>query len=263
MVDYRKQSEYLTRTLALTTLPVAVKYYPEYTEDLEWALADKSFYRPKTPLNACQFVALARYHQRKTFTLAEDHVCNIGALATGAYPFDEVMRSGEIGKKDGVRKTDNLCEEMFLTLPRIPFGNVKAIAFSPLDKMDIDADQIIVYGNPLQILKAVNGYLYDSAPRIEFSTCAKYGVCIEGMAAAYNSGKPTIGFPCRGERVSGIVQDNEMYLVIPASLLDRVIEGIEKMKHLLPSPIPFGGVDQEPNFLPDYYLTPSTLKRRS
>jgi uncharacterized protein (DUF169 family) len=246
----------------LTTSPVAVKYYPEVSEDLEWDLADKSFYRPKTPLNACQFVALARYHQRKTFVLTEDQVCNIGALATGAHPFNEVMSSGEIGKKDGVRKTDELCKEMFQTLPRIPFGNVKAMVFSPLDKMDLDADQIIIYGNPLQILKALNGYLYGSVPRIGFSTCAKYGVCVEGMASTYISGKPTIGFPCRGERVSGIVQDNEMYLVFPAQMLDKVIDGIEKTKHLLPSPIPFGGVDQEPNFLPDYYLTPSTLKRR-
>jgi uncharacterized protein (DUF169 family) len=262
MADYRRQAEYLTRTLLLPTPPVAVKYLRELSEDDEWDLADKGFHRPKTPLNACQFVGLARHHQRKTLAKPEDHVCNIGALATGAQAFDEDMSRGEIAKKDGIRVSDDLCAAMFQTLPRIPEGKVVAMLFSPLDKMDLEADQVVLYGSPLQMLKALTGYLYDHAARAEFTTCAKYGVCVEGLAAAYVSGKPALGFPCRGERVSSIVQDHEVYLVVPAAELDRMIAGIEKTKHLLPLPLPFGGVDQEPNFLPDYYLTPATLKRR-
>jgi len=151
---------------------------------------------------------------------------------------------------------------MFQTLPRIPFGEVKAIAFAPLDKMDIGPNQVIVYGTPLQILKLVQGYLYAEEPRFTITTCAKYGVCVEGMAEAYQTDKPAVGFPCRGERVSSIVQDQELSITIPYRLLPEVIEGSEKTKHLLPTPIPFGGVDQEPNFLPDYYLTESAKKRR-
>jgi len=262
MVEYQEQQLYLINTLGLSTPPVAVKYFLDYDEDLEWDLAEKGFFRPKTPLNTCQIIALARYHLRKTIIVPEDHVCNIGAFAVGALPFDENMHNGLIAKKDGARATDALCEDMFQTLPRIQYGSVKAVAASPLDKMNLDADQVVIYGNPLQILKAVNGYLYSSAPRFELSTSAKYGICIEGLASANISGKPALGFPCRGERVSAIVQDSEIYLVFPAVFLNSIIEGIQKTKHLIPSPIPFSGVDQEPNFLPDYYLTPDTLKRR-
>ncbi len=262
MVDYTKQHDYLVGTLSLPTPPVAVKYYRTYTEGLEWELAEKCFYRPKTPLNVCQLVGLARHHLRKTLATADDQVCNVGALATGMHPFDESMQRGDIAQKDGVRETPELCAEMFQTLPRIPFGDVKAIAFSPLDKMDLEPDQVIIYGNPLQVLKVVNGYLYSTAPRIAFSTSAKYGVCVEAMAATYTTGKPSVGFPCRGERVSSIVQDHEIFVCLPAEDLDKVIEGIERTKHLLPSPIPFGGVDQEPSFLPDHYLTPGAKKRR-
>ena len=261
-MDRKQQSDWLMGTLGLQTPPVAVKYLREWSDDAEWELADKGYYRPKAPLNVCQFVGQARHHLRKVVATPDDQVCNIGALVTGAYPFDEDMEHGEIAKKDGVRKTIELCEAMFQTLPRIPFGEVKAIAFAPLDKMELEPDQVIVYGTPLQMLKLIQGYVYAEEPRFTITTCAKYGVCVEGMAQAYATGKPAVGFPCRGERVSSIVQDQELSITIPYGSLPAVIEGFEKTKHLLPSPIPFGGVDQEPNFLPDYYLTPQAKKRR-
>ncbi|MGD0803814.1 MAG: DUF169 domain-containing protein [Candidatus Bathyarchaeia archaeon] len=257
-----QQHEWLMRMLSLQTPPVAVKYFKEWNDDKEWELADLGYYRPKAPLNVCQFVGQARHHLRKVVATAEDQVCNIGALVTGAYPFDDTMEHGEIAKKDGVRKTPELCEAMFQTLPRLNFNEIKAIAFAPLDKMETKPDQVIVYGNPLQVLKLVQGYVYAEEPRFTITTCAKYGICVEGMAQAYVTGKPAVAFPCRGERVSSIVQDQEISITIPYNLLNDVIDGFEKTKHLLPTPIPFGGVDQEPNFLPDYYLTESAKKRR-
>jgi len=53
-----------------------------------------------------------------------------------------------------------------------------------------------------------------------------------------------------------------MFVVVPAEDLDDIIEGLEKTKHLLPTPMPFAGVDQEPTFLPDYYLTENAKARR-
>jgi uncharacterized protein (DUF169 family) len=261
-MDQKQQHEWLMRTLGLQTPPVAVKFIKEWSEDAEWDLADKGYYRPKAPLNVCQFIGQARHHGRKVVATPEDQVCNVGALVTGAYPYDDMMKQGEIAKKDGARKTPELCEAMFQTLPRLPFGEAKAIAFAPFDKMDLGPDQIIVYGTPLQILKLIQGYVYAHEPRFTMSTCAKYGVCVEGIALAYTTGKPSVSFPCRGERVSSIVQDQELTITLPYALLPEVIEGFEKTKHLLPSPIPFGGVDADPTFLPDHYLTPHAKKRR-
>ena len=110
MVDHNKQHEWLMYTLALQTPPVAVKYLIDWNESSEWDFADKGYYRPKAPLNVCQFVGQARHHLRKVVATAEDQVCNIGALVTGAYPYDEDMEHGEIAKKDGVRKTPQRCE---------------------------------------------------------------------------------------------------------------------------------------------------------
>ncbi len=258
MEDAISRYERLNSYLKLTMFPVAVAYIEEYDEEIEWDLIDKGFYRPKNPINLCQAVGLARHHSRKVLVNAEDMACKVGALAGGLHPFDESLSSGEIGVKDGIRGSPELCRELFESLPRVEYGSVKAIALAPLHKMDIDYDQVIFYGTPLDVLKIVQAYLYARDARLEASTSAKYGVCVEGMANCYTTGKVSFGFPCRGERTSSIVQDHEMFVVVPSEDLDEVIEGLEKTKHLLPTPMPFGGVDQEP-ILPDYYLTDAAL----
>jgi len=254
-------NEALKRLLNLPTHPVSVKYIETFDEDVEWELADLGFYRPRNPVNLCQGVGLARHHGRKVLLAAEDMACIIGAAAGGLHPFDNVLASGEIGVKDGIRCSPELCREMFETLPRIEHGEVEAVAFAPLKEMPLEFDQVILYGTPLEMLKVITAYLYDREARLDMSTCAKYGVCVEGMASSYNSGELTVGFPCRGERVSSMVQDHEIYVTIPAEHLEAVVTGLEATKHLLPSPMPFGGVDQEPTFLPDYYLTEESKGR--
>jgi uncharacterized protein (DUF169 family) len=262
MADQRSKLEALSRYLKLSTPPVAVKYFTSFDEELEWKMADAGFYRPKNPINVCQCVGLARHHSRRVLATAEDMACNIGALALGLEPFDEKMGSGEIGIRDGVRGSPELCRELFETLPRIDYGEIKAIACTPLDDIDLDFDQVVFYGTPLEILKIVQAYLWGRGARLGFSTSAKYGVCSEGMANCYKTKEPSPGFPCRGERVSSIVQEQEMFVCVPAEHLGDLIVGLEKTKHLLPTPMPFSGVDQEPTFLPDYYLTENAKAKR-
>jgi uncharacterized protein (DUF169 family) len=262
MVETIAQYELLNKYLKLSMFPVAVKYFPSFDDDLEWELADLGFYRPKNPLNVCQCVGLARHHSRKVLVTSLDMACKVGAMAGGLHPFDEELESGEIGVRDGIRKDPGLCKELFETLPRIEYGEVEAIACAPLHKMDIEYDQIIFYGTPLDVLKIVQAYLWGRGARLETSTAGKYGVCVEGMANSYVTGTLSFGFPCRGERVSSIVQEDEMFVVVPAEDLNDVIEGLEKTKHLLPTPMPFSGVDQEPTFLPDYYLTDHAKKKQ-
>ncbi|UCH58085.1 MAG: DUF169 domain-containing protein [Candidatus Bathyarchaeota archaeon] len=261
MADSSEQYDHLKQLLSFKTHPVAVRYLPSIDEELEWELVEEGFYRPRHPLNVCQLVGIARHQGRKVFSTPEDSACNIGTMAVGFHPFDEAMSSGEIGVWDGVRRDSALCREMFQTLPRIEYGTVRAVAVAPLDKMNLDIDQVVFYGNPLDILKIFQAYLWGNAPRLEISTAGKYGVCIEGMASSYLSRRPSVGFPCRGERVSSIVQDDEMFICIPGGQLEAVIEGLEETKHLLPRPMPFGGVDQPPYFLPDYYLTEAAKKK--
>ena len=248
----------LKELINLSTFPVTIKFIETFDEDVEWELADYGFYRPKNPLNLCQGVGLARHHGRMIILAEDDMACIIGAAAGGLHPFDDRLSSGEIGVKDGIRSTPELCKEMFMTLPLVEHDRVEAIAFSPLHAMPMKFDQLALYGTPLEMLKVITAYLYDKEARLNFSTCGKYGVCVEGMASSYLSEVLSVGFPCRGERVSSIVQDHEIFVIIPYKHIESLIEGLEKTRHLLPSPIPFSGVDQDPTFLPDYYLTESS-----
>jgi uncharacterized protein (DUF169 family) len=254
MVDRLGQYEGLNKFLNLSTYPVGIKYFSSFDEDLEWEIIDLGFSRPKNPINLCQFIGLARHLSRSVLITAHDIVCKIGAAAVGLHPFDEDMKSGEICNIDCARKDPVLCRELFRTMPRIKYGEVKAIACAPFHKMNLEIDQVLFYGTPLQILKIIQAYLWGEAARLEFSTCAKYGVCMEAMANTYITQKPCVGFSCKGERVSSMVYDSELFICVPIKYIDGIIEGLEKTKHLLPTPMPFRGLDQTPT-LPDHYLT--------
>ena len=263
MVSYAVEADRLNNLLRLSTYPVAVKYLVKFDEESEWELVEAGFYKPGTPLNICQFVGLARHHSRSVLATSDNLACKIGALVEGFHPFDAEMSDGRIAIQDGARKDEVLCREMFRTLPRIEAGSIKAIAFAPLGNMSLELDQVIFYGNPLETLRIIQAYLWGNSARLEVSTCGKYGVCAEGMAISYVTQKPSVGFPCRGERASSIVQDDELFLCLPGTFLGGVIEGLEKTRHLLPTPMPFNGVGQFPGFLPDYYLTALARSKRN
>jgi uncharacterized protein (DUF169 family) len=248
--------------LNLSTHPVAVKYFKSFDKEREWELIELGFYRPGNPINICQCVGLARHHSRSVFVTGQDMACKIEALAMGMHPFDDEMRKGEIAIRDGVRSNPVLRRELFEKMPRIEHGKIKAVACAPLHKMGLNVDQIIIYGNPLQILKVIQAHLWSTGARLDFSTCGKYGVCVEAMANSFVTKGPSVGFPCRGERTSSIVQDDEMFVALPAELIDGVVEGLDKTRHLLPTPMPFAGVDQPPYYLPDYYLTEQAKSKR-
>jgi uncharacterized protein (DUF169 family) len=220
---------------------VGVKYFTSFDEELEWKMADAGFYRPKNPINVCQCVGLARHHSRKVLATAEDMACNIGALAVGLEPFDEKMGSGEIGIRDGVRGNPELCRELFETLPRIDFGEVKAIACAPLVDMDLAFDQVVFYGTPLEILKILQAYLWERGARLGFSTSAKYGVCSEGMANCYNTKELSPGFPCRGERVSSISRSRRCSSASPRSTWETSSWGWRRRSTCSQPPCPSAG----------------------
>lgn len=254
MADRLELDSALNKFLHLSTHPVAIKYFSSLDEDLEWELIDLGFYRPKNTINLCQFIGLARHLSRSVLITAHDMACKVGAAVLGLHPFDEDMKTGEICNIDGARKDPLLCRELFRTMPRINYGEVEAVACAPFHKMNIESDQVLFYGTPLQILKIIQAYLWGEGARLEFSTCAKYGVCVEAMANTYVTKKPCIGFSCKGERTSSMVQDSELFICVPRKYIEGIVEGLEKTKHLLPSPMPYGGLDQKP-ILPDHYLT--------
>lgn len=249
----------LNTLLRLRTYPVAVKYFPNFDEDLEAYLMDEGFVRPREPLNVCQIIGLARYYLRPSFFTVEDMACIVGAVAVGLHPMPEKMKSGYIAL--AMRKDQDLARKFIETVPRIKYGEVKAVACAPLHLTTLDPDQVIVYGNSVQVMRLIQAYLWDKAGRVRLSSGGEYGLCGDVMAQSYITKDLALGIPCVGERMTAVAGDDELSVGIPINAFNSVLEGLESTKMAAPYPIPFGGVNQTPDYLPDYYLTEYAKKR--
>jgi len=126
------------RTLSLQTPPVAVKYIRDWSEEEEWELADKGYYRPKAPLNVCQFVGPGppppqegRRHRRGP-SLQHRRTRHRGS------PLRRV--DGTRGdREEGRRQKDPRALRGHVPNPtEAQFGEIKAMAFAPLEKMEDD-----------------------------------------------------------------------------------------------------------------------------
>jgi len=258
-MEWSKAYQEINALLRLRTYPVAVKYFPNFDEDLEAYLMDEGFVRPREPLNVCQIISLARYHLRSSFFTVEDMACIVGAVVLGLHPTPENMKSGYIAL--AMRKNQDLACRFIESVPRIEYGKVKAVTCAPLHQTTLDPDQVIVYGNSVQVMRLIQAYLWDKTGRAQFSSGGEYGLCGDVMARSYITNDLALGIPCVGERMTSMAADDELSVGIPINAFNSVLEGLKNTKMAAPYPIPFGGVNQTPDYLPDYFLTEYAKKR--
>lgn len=258
-MKWSKAYQDINTLLRLRTYPVAVKYFPNFDEDLEAYFMDEGFVRPREPLNVCQIISLARYYLRSCFFTVEDTACIVGAVVLGLHPIPETMKSGYIAL--AMRKDQDLARRFVESVPKINYGEVKAVACAPLHQTTLDPDQIIVYGNSVQAMRLIQAYLWDNAGRVQLSSGGEYGLCADVMAQSYITKELALGIPCVGERMTSMAGDDELSIGIPINALNSVLEGLERTKMAAPYPIPFGGVNQTSDYLPDYFLTEYAKKR--
>jgi uncharacterized protein (DUF169 family) len=252
-MEWSKAYQEINALLRLRTYPVAVKYFPNFDEDLEAHLMDEGFVRPSEPLNVCQIIGLARYYLRSSFFTVEDMACIVGAVVLGLYPMPENMKSGYMAL--AMRKNQDLARGFIETVPMIKYGEVKAVACAPLHQTTLNPDQVIVYGNSVQVMRLIQAYLWDKAGRVQFSSGGEYGLCGDVMAQSYITKGLALGIPCVGERMTSMTGDDELSVGIPINAFNSVLNGLESTKAAAPYPIPFGGLNRTPDYLPDYFLT--------
>jgi len=214
--------EYI-RHLKLEGFPAAVKMI----EDVK-ALDDIQYKgKPVRKLNknllVCQLISQARFYGRVVAGLGENlDICRLGGDAMG-FEVDDYTHvyagtyftSGEAARK------------MIETMPKLERGKYQAMLVGPLDRIPVDPDVVVIYGNVAQMLRIINGYVYDSGERLEFSANGDAGLCSDTVAIPMLTGKPHLAVPCNGGRVMSLPNQTEMAFGIPFEELEHVLEGIK------------------------------------
>jgi len=83
---------------------------------------------------------------------------------------------------------------------------------------------LMVYGNPAQIMRLIQGALYNEGGAVSSSSMGRLGCAT--IITVVNKDECRYVVPGNGDRVFGMTQDYEMAFMIPASKTDAVLDGL-------------------------------------
>lgn len=132
---------------------------------------------------------------------------------------DFLMSMGYFETKEAAIKT---LEKMTIMEP----GRFERLYISPLSRTRLEPDIVVIYGNPAQMMRLAQGYIYKRGGVVTSETNLGF-TCTSEMIWPFKEGKAHLIHPGRGERILGLTQDHEMAFSLPASQLDDLIAGLE------------------------------------
>jgi len=220
---WRSKGEQLDRYLRLDTFPLGVNFlkkgdaFPEKT-------ATPSSRGIKIAI--CQATNIARRWGWAIGVTKDDINCIPALIGFGWREpespdaiVDYLMSMGYFQTKDAAIKT---LQKMIMMEP----NRFEKLYISPLATTKLDPDVVVIYGNPAQMMRLAQGYIYKRGGVVASETNLGF-TCTNEMIWPLKQGKACFIHPGRGERVIGLTQDYEMAFSLPASQIDDLIAGLE------------------------------------
>lgn len=151
--------------------------------------------------------------------------CSLGAAPFGFFKNIEFWDEGNIAagmftaSKEIGKKEEDLID-------RFEHGQYSHILVAPLNRTAFEPDLFMVYGNPAQIMRLIQGALYNVGGAVSSSSMGRLGCAT--IITAITKDECRYVVPGNGDRVFGMTQDYEMAFMIPASKMDTVLDGLAK-----------------------------------
>jgi uncharacterized protein (DUF169 family) len=235
----------LNQYIRPATYPVAVKL------SAEPVLPPKAK-RPMTTLghriNLCQGVAMVRRYGWTMGFLKEDHGCGNSQVIMGICEEPDFIKDGSICYPLYTKDLETGVKTQQAT-PKLPMGMANAILMAPLHKADFMPDVILIYCNPGQAVRLIQGALYHEGGSIESKFMGR-AACGAEIVVPIKTGKCNVIIPGGGEKVFAMPSDDELIFSLPAGKAEELIIGLEETHKAGAAryPAPFFGLRAEPTF---------------
>jgi len=108
------------------------------------------------------------------------------------------------------------------SLPFLPLNKYKGILISPLFKADFDPDSILIYGNPAQMMRFVQASVFKTGSALKFIAQGG-GSCSLEVVLPIMKNQVGLVLPGNGERMFGLIQDDEMVFVVPKKKIEETV----------------------------------------
>lgn len=153
----------------------------------------------------------------------EDMHCSLGAAPFGFFKNIEFFNEGNLAdgmftvSKEIGKKEEDLVD-------RFDFGTYSHILVAPLHRTDFEPDLFMIYANPAQIMRLIQGALYNTGGSVQSSSMGRLGCAT--IITAIKRDEPRYLVPGNGDRIFGMTQDYEMAFMIPPSKVDSLLDGL-------------------------------------
>lgn len=216
----KKWAEYSRRCreiLCLEGSPVAVSLRRRPLEGIE--ISSKGF-------TFCQFTQQARVKKKVLQAGADNLICCKGASALGLYETPANVMSG---RRDAGRKVKDLrtAQTLQKEIPKMQPGKVNYVIISPLEKIPVGPDVILIVGYPAQIWRVCQSATWRDGKRLSFSTSTSQGVCVDAAVVPYLTNHMNISLGCTGMRVFAGYSEHHLVVGLAAKKFEEMMEGLE------------------------------------
>lgn len=225
-IDYAQAAEFLSNDLRLKTLPVAVTFlkskgeFPEKTRQPSVALGKR--------VTICQGMTMARLYGWTVGLAKEDLICVPAMIAFGfsGAPDPAESLASLFCQVEFSRDRDQALRET-QSIVRLQNSEYEALLLAPLQKKQLTPDTVAVYGNPAQIMRLIQAWVFKEGSRVPGNFGGKVE-CSQYLVEPFKSGSAQIVIPGMGDRIFSMTQDDEMVFALPGNKLRSLVDGLKE-----------------------------------
>jgi uncharacterized protein (DUF169 family) len=223
MASAKEVGQALDTYIRPLTFPVAIKMLESEEEIPE--RTRRPFQQMGIKIAICQGIGMARKLGWAVAMGKEDMQCALGAAPFGFFKNIDYFNEGNLAegmftasKEVGKREED--------LIDRFEHGSYSHILVAPLQRTTFEPDLLMIYGNPAQIMRLIQGALHSEGGAIQSSSMGRLGCA--SIITAMKEDECRYVIPGNGDRIFGMTQDHEMAFFIPSSKIDTVLDGLAK-----------------------------------
>ncbi|MBM4285103.1 MAG: hypothetical protein FJ128_07620 [Deltaproteobacteria bacterium] len=254
-MDFQDAARQLKEALRLRTEPLGVSFPPSAE-----ALPDKTRRPSKVfgkKVTICQGVTMARVYGWPVGLAPEDLVCVPGMLAFGFVPqVDPVAELTRLVCEVGFHAEEGLALREVQALSRFHPGEIGAVYLAPLDRLALEPQAVVVYGNPAQLMRLINAAAFATGERVQGEFGGKIE-CSSYLIGPVRRDAVLVTIPGMGDRIFSMTQDDELVVSFPAGRLAGLLAGLREAGKKIGARYP---ITVYQNFSPEF---PGPYKERA
>lgn len=222
----KEAGDYLYDSLRLKTFPLAIRFaanldeLPEKTRRPSQALGKR--------VTICQGVTMARVYGWTVGLSSEDLICVPAMIAFGfSGAQDPPATLAKLFCDVTFSKEAEGAEKEVSAMSTLENNEVQALVLSPLQKGLYEPQTVVVYGNPAQIMRLIQAWVFMNGEKLRSQFGGKVE-CTEYLIAPTQDDAPRVVIPGMGDRIFSMTQDDEMVFALPGHRLDELVEGLQQ-----------------------------------